>query len=163
MQQHNPHLESQKKKQTTGGNAARWKITLIKLLWKQKPAKQLKPVHLTISSVWDFWRLVVRNTAASHINRQRETIIGLGPGLRFYIIGYGSYTRILHENQTEMQMLGSTLCQKQGSSFASQCNVPTDRPCPHRPQTPPTPARIKTNTLKKRAARIFTFSSETDN
>lgn len=28
------------------------------------------------------------------------------------------------------------------------------------PQTPPTPARIKTNTLKKRAAHIFTFNSD---
>lgn len=78
-----------------------------------------------------------------------KTIIGFGLGPRFFfIIRYGSYTWILHKNQTQMQMMEEHHTSKQGSSFASQCNVPTEKSIAHRPHTPSTPARIKTNTLK---------------
>lgn len=93
----------------------------------------------------------------------RKTIIGLGPGLRFYILGYGSYTRILHENQTQMQMLRSTICRNEEVALHRSVMSLPIKLRPRMPPTLPTPAHIKTNTLKKKtAAHIFTFNSETD-
>lgn len=63
-----------------------------------------------------------------------------------------------------MQMLISTVCQNE--EVALHRFVPTNKPRPHQPKTPPKHGCIKTNTLKKkkkRAAHIFTFNSDTDN
>lgn len=103
----------------------------------------------------------MRSTAASHINRQERNHYRLRPGPK---VSYNKiwfiYSDIARRSNTDADAEEHRMW-KRGSSFASQSNVPTDKPRPHRPKTPPTPARIKTN--KKRAAHIFTFNSDTDN
>lgn len=126
---------------------------------KTKSSKTIKAC--TFDNIQCLRHLKASSAKHSCITRKPtdKTVIGLGLCPRFNIIRYGSYTRILHKNQTQTQIVEEHRTSKRGGGFALQCNVPTEKP---HPQTPPTPACIKTNTLKKRAAHICTFNSEAD-
>lgn len=146
----------------------RCKITLIKLL-KTRASKTLKAFN-NIQCL----RLLKasgakKNKAAKHVKTpQRRTIKGFRQCLWLYTTRYGSYTWILHKNQTQRRMLLSTSSkqkEKKEIALQSQCLVSTDEPLHimHKKILKATkPAFIKEKTLKKKASRFhFTFNPET--